>query len=245
MLEIKDLHVAVEGKQILHGVTITVKDGERVALMGPNGSGKSTLAYTLMGHPKYVVTAGAITFNGEDVLAMEPDERSRKGLFLSFQYPASISGVTLANFLRQALLAHGKRLSIPAFRKELTKHMGELGIDAAFAERYLNEGFSGGEKKRAEILQLSMLQPKIAVLDETDSGLDIDAIRIVAEGVNTAHAANPVMSTLIITHYQRILHYLKPDTVYVLARGKIVKQGGAELVAELEKKGYGWITGEL
>lgn len=245
MLEIKDLHVEIEGKKILDGVTLTVKDGERVALMGPNGSGKSTLAYTLTGHPKYVVTSGSITFNGEDVLALEPDARSRLGLFLSFQYPASVSGVTLSNFLRQALLSHGKRMSIPAFRKELAKRMESLGIDPAFAERYLNEGFSGGEKKRAEILQLSMLSPKLAVLDETDSGLDIDAVRIVADGVNAAHAANPTMATLVITHYQRILHYLQPDTVHVLHKGKIIKSGGKELALELEKKGYGWITGEL
>lgn len=245
MLEITDIHVEVEGKQVLNGVTFTVKDGERVALMGPNGSGKSTLAYTIMGHPKYTVTKGSITFNGEDVLTMEPDARSRLGLFLSFQYPASISGVTLSNFLRQAMISHGKRMSIPAFRKELAKRMETLGMDPSFAERYLNEGFSGGEKKRAEILQLSMLEPKLAILDETDSGLDIDAIRIVAEGVNKAHDANPAMATLVITHYQRILHYLQPDTVYVLSKGKIVKSGGKELALELEKKGYGWITGEL
>jgi Fe-S cluster assembly ATP-binding protein len=245
MLEIKDLHVEVEGKKILNGLTLTVHDGERVALMGPNGSGKSTLAYTLMGHPKYVVTSGSITFNGKDVLAMEPDERSREGLFLSFQYPASISGVTLSNFLRQALISHGKRMSIPAFRKELTKEMEQLGINSAFADRYLNEGFSGGEKKRAEILQLSMLKPKLAILDETDSGLDIDAIRVVAEGVNKVHADNQHMSTLIITHYQRILHYLQPDTVHVLHQGKIIKSGKQELVEQLERKGYGWITGEL
>jgi Fe-S cluster assembly ATP-binding protein len=245
MLTIKDLHVEIEGKKILNGVTLTIKDGERVALMGPNGSGKSTLAYTLMGHPKYVVTSGSIEFNGQDVLTMEADERSRAGLFLSFQYPASISGVTLSNFLRQAMISHGKRKSIPAFRKDLLEQMGNLGIDKVFADRYLNEGFSGGEKKRAEILQLSMLQPKLAILDETDSGLDIDAIRVVADGVNKVHEQHPNMSTLVITHYQRILHYLQPDTVYVLYKGKIIKHGGKELVDELEKKGYGWITGEL
>ena len=245
MLQINDLHVSVEGKEILSGVTLTVHDGEKVALMGPNGSGKSTLAYTLMGHPKYTVTAGTIHFNGQDVLAMSPDERARSGLFLSFQYPATIAGVTLANFLRQALLSQDKRMSIPAFRKELAKQMELLGIDPSFAERYLNEGFSGGEKKRAEILQLALLQPKLAILDETDSGLDIDAIRVVAQGVNRVREANPHMSTLIITHYQRILHSLEPDTVYVLYKGKIIRSGGKELVAELEKKGYGWITGEL
>jgi Fe-S cluster assembly ATP-binding protein len=245
MLNITDLHVEIDGKEILRGVSLTINDGERVALMGPNGSGKSTLAYTLMGHPKYVVTKGAVTFNGADVLAMSPDERSKSGLFLSFQYPASISGVTMSNFLRQALISHDKRMSIPAFRKELKTHMDALGMNAAFADRYLNEGFSGGEKKRAEILQLSMLKPALAILDETDSGLDIDAIRVVAEGVNRVHAENPQMSTLVITHYQRILHYLQPDTVYVLANGAIVRKGGKELVEELEKKGYGWITGEL
>jgi Fe-S cluster assembly ATP-binding protein len=245
MLEIKDLHVEIEGKQILNGITLTVKQGERVALMGPNGSGKSTLAYTLMGHPKYTVTAGSITFNGKDVLSMEPDERSREGLFLSFQYPASISGVTLSNFLRQAMISHGKRMSLPAFRKELAAKMEKLGMNPAFAERYLNEGFSGGEKKRAEILQLTMLKPAIAILDETDSGLDIDAIRIVSEGVNAVHQENKQMSSIVITHYQRILHYLQPDTVHVIYKGKIIKSGGKELVEELEKKGYGWITGEL
>jgi len=245
MLEIKDLHVSVEGKEILKGVSLSIKTGERVALMGPNGSGKSTLAYTLMGHPKYTITSGSVIFEGKDILTMEPDERSRLGLFLSFQYPASIAGVTLANFLRQALISHNKRMSIPAFRKELFKEMANLEIPESFADRYLNEGFSGGEKKRAEILQLSMLKPKLAILDETDSGLDIDAIRVVAEGVNKAHADNPTMSSLVITHYQRILHYLQPDTVHVLYNGRIVKSGGKELALELEKKGYGWITGEL
>jgi Fe-S cluster assembly ATP-binding protein len=245
MLTITNLHVSVEGKEILKGLSLTVKPGERVAVMGPNGSGKSTLAYTLMGHPKYVVTSGSITFNNVDVLAMSPDERSRAGLFLSFQYPASISGVTLANFLRQAMLAHGQKLSLPKFRALLADEMRALQMDPAFAERYLNEGFSGGEKKRAEILQLAMLKPKLAVLDETDSGLDIDAIRIVAEGVNRAHAADSAMSTIVITHYHRILQYLKPDTVHVLHDGRIVKSGGESLVHELEKKGYGWITGAL
>ncbi len=245
MLAINNLHVTVDGKEILTGLTLNVKPGERVAIMGPNGSGKSTLAFTLMGHPKYVVTAGSVMWSGEDVLALSPDARSRLGMFLSFQYPASINGVTLSNFLRQAMIAHGKRLSLPKFRAALAKEMQTLGVDPAFAERELNVGFSGGEKKRVEILQLAMLQPKIAILDETDSGLDIDAIRVVAEGVNHAHAQNPEMCTIVITHYQRILDYLKPDTVYVLASGKIVKSGGAELITELEKKGYGWITGNL
>lgn len=245
MLVIHNLHVAVEDKEILKGLSLTVKPGERVAIMGPNGSGKSTLAYALMGHPKYVITAGSVTFNGEDVLALEPFARSRLGLFLSFQYPASISGVTLSNFLRQAMLAHGHKLSLPKFRAALAEEMRALQMDPAFAERYLNEGFSGGEKKRAEILQLAMLKPKLAILDETDSGLDIDAIRIVADGVNRAHAADSTMATVVITHYHRILQYLKPDTVHVLHDGRIVKSGGEELVHELEKKGYGWITGSL
>jgi Fe-S cluster assembly ATP-binding protein len=245
MLQITDLHVEIDGKKILNGVSLTIKPGERVALMGPNGSGKSTLAYTLMGHPKYVVTRGTMKYNGVDIVPLSPDERARLGLFLSFQYPASISGVTVSNFLRQAMLAQGKRLSIPAFRKELLTRMAQLGIPESFADRSVNQGFSGGEKKRLEILQLSLLAPTLAILDETDSGLDIDAIRVVAQGVNRAHEANPVMSTLVITHYQRILHFLQPDSVYVLSRGVIVKSGGPELVAELEKKGYGWITGEL
>jgi Fe-S cluster assembly ATP-binding protein len=243
MLGIENLHVSIEGKPILKGVSLTVKPGERVAIMGPNGSGKSTLAYALMGHPKYEVTAGSVTFNGEDVLALSPDARSRLGLFLSFQYPATISGVTLANFLRQAMLAHGHKLSLPKFRALLTDEMAALHIDPSFAERYLNEGFSGGEKKRAEILQLALLQPLLAILDETDSGLDIDAIRVVAEGVNRAHTRNTAMSSITITHYHRILEYLKPDTVYVLHDGRIVRSGGEALVHELEKKGYGWITG--
>ena len=245
MLTITNLYVSVEDKEILKGLSLTVNSGERVAIMGPNGSGKSTLAYTLMGHPKYVVTSGSITFNGVDVLTMAPDERSRAGLFLSFQYPASISGVTLSNFLRQAMLAHGQKISLPKFRALLADEMRALQMDLVFAERYLNEGFSGGEKKRAEILQLAMLKPKLAVLDETDSGLDIDAIRIVADGVNRVHAADSTMATIVITHYHRILEYLKPDTVHVLHDGRIVKSGGVEIVYELEKKGYGWITGAL
>jgi Fe-S cluster assembly ATP-binding protein len=245
MLQITNLHVSIDNKPILKGLTLSIQDGERVAIMGPNGSGKSTLAATLMGHPSYTVTSGSITLNGKDVLAMTPDERSRAGLFLSFQYPAAISGVTLSNFLRQAMIAHGKRLSLPKFRAKLHEEMRALEMDVAFAERALNEGFSGGEKKRAEILQLAMLEPTAAILDETDSGLDIDAIRIVADGVNAARKKNPAMATIVITHYQRILEYLQPDTVHVLFDGKIVRSGGAELVRELEKKGYGWITGAL
>ncbi len=245
MLKIDNLHVSVEGKEILKGVSLTIKPGERVALMGPNGSGKSTLAYSLMGHPKYIITKGSVTFEDKDVLALEPHERSLAGLFLSFQYPSSVPGVSLANFLRTALIAHGTRLSIPKFRQLLKDEMAKLGVPESFAERSINQGFSGGEKKRAEILQLAMLKPKIAILDETDSGLDIDAIKTVAEGVNRVHAENPAMSTLVITHYQRILHYLRPDTVYVMHDGKIIKTGGPELVNELEKKGYGWLTGSF
>ena len=245
MITITDLHVSVQGKPILKGLTLSAKDGERVAIMGPNGSGKSTLAYALMGHPSYEITSGSVTLNGEDVLAMSPDERSRAGLFLSFQYPSSIGGVTLANFLRQAMIAHGKRMSLPKFRTHLFEVMDSLSIPREFAERSLNVGFSGGEKKRIEILQLALLQPLVAVLDETDSGLDIDAIKIVAEGVNKAREANPAMTSLVITHYQRILHYLEPDSVHVLYDGRIVKSGGRELALEIEKKGYGWITGAL
>jgi Fe-S cluster assembly ATP-binding protein len=245
MLVIKDLCVRIDGKDVLKELSLTAQPGERVAIMGPNGSGKSTLAYTLMGHPSYEVTSGSVTFNGADVLAMSPDERSRAGLFLSFQYPSSIAGVTLANFLRQAMIAHGKRMSLPKFRTHLFEVMDSLSIPREFAERSVNVGFSGGEKKRVEILQLALLQPSLALLDETDSGLDIDAIKIVADGVNAARAANPEMISLVITHYQRILHFLQPDTVHVLFDGAIVKSGGKELALELEKKGYGWITGSL
>jgi Fe-S cluster assembly ATP-binding protein len=245
-LEIRNLHVSVQDKQILKGVNLIVKQGEVHALMGPNGSGKSTLAYTLMGHPNYHVDAGQVIFNGIDLLELEPDERSRLGLFLAFQYPVAVPGVTLANFLRTAINARRKAVNpedrgmpIPEFRKILKDKMALLQVDQSFAGRYLNEGFSGGEKKRAEILQLATLQPEIAILDETDSGLDIDALRTVAEGVEAL--TGPDLGVLVITHYQRILNYIKPDVVLVMFQGRIVETGGRDLALELEEKGYDWI----
>ena len=246
-LEIRNLHVAVDDTEILKGIDLLVKQGEIHALMGPNGSGKSTLAYALAGHPAYEPTAGQIIFDGQDLLEMEPDERSRAGLFLAFQYPVAVPGVTVANFLRQALNARqraedpdDKGISIPAFRRMLKQKMDLLNMDHKFAGRYLNEGFSGGEKKRAEILQMATLEPKIAVMDETDSGLDIDALRIVAEGaLRLKEELN--MGMLIITHYQRILNYIEPDRVHVMLQGRIVESGGPELALELEEKGYDWL----
>ncbi|MCB9451654.1 MAG: Fe-S cluster assembly ATPase SufC [Anaerolineaceae bacterium] len=245
-LEIRNLHVSVEDKPILRGVNLTVKQGEVHALMGPNGSGKSTLANALMGHPAYEVTAGQVIYDGQDLLEMEADERSRAGLFLAFQYPVSIPGVTLANFLRQAINSRmkaedpeSKGISVPEFIRLLRGKMDYLQMDHSFAGRYLNEGFSGGEKKRAEILQMATLQPKIAVLDETDSGLDIDALRIVSEGVN--RLKGPDMGVLVITHYQRILNYIKPQHVHVMFEGQIVENGGPELALKLEENGYDWI----
>lgn len=245
-LEIRNLHVSVEDRPILRGVNLTVKQGEIHALMGPNGSGKSTLAHVLMGHPAYEVTAGQIIFDGKDLLEMEPDERSRAGLFLAFQYPVAIPGVTLANFLRQAINARmkaedpdSKGISIGDFRRLMIEKMDALKIEHDFAGRYLNDGFSGGEKKRAEILQMAILNPRMAVLDETDSGLDIDALRIVAEGVNSL--IGPNLGVLIITHYQRILNYIKPDYVHVMYDGQIVESGGPELALRLEEQGYDWV----
>jgi Fe-S cluster assembly ATP-binding protein len=248
VLTIDNLRVAIDGKEILRGVDLTIRQGEVHALMGPNGSGKSTLSYALMGHPNYEVTGGTATLDGVDLLAMEPDERAKAGLFLAFQYPTSIPGVTVANFLRHAVTnvrnperKEGEEL-IPMrdFRKELRAEMDELGMDPDFARRYLNEGFSGGEKKRAEVLQLAMLRPAIAILDETDSGLDIDAVRIVSEGVNKV-AAKSATGVLVITHYQRILNYIKPRFVHILFGGRIVESGGPELVTVLEEKGYDWV----
>lgn len=246
VLEIRNLHVSVQDKPILRGVNLTIKQGEIHALMGPNGSGKSTLANALLGHPAYKITGGQIIFDGEDMLEMEPDERSRAGLFLAFQYPVSIPGVTLANFLRQAINARmkavdpdSKGISIPNFRRLMKEKMDFLHMDHSFAGRYLNEGFSGGEKKRAEILQMAVLNPKIAILDETDSGLDIDALRIVAEGVNTLRG--PDMGALVITHYQRILNYITPEFVHVMFEGQIVESGGADLALRLEEQGYDWV----
>ena len=240
-LIIKDLHVSIDGKQILKGLNLTVNPGEVSALMGPNGSGKSTLAYALIGHPNYKIDSGNIFYNGENIIEMPVDQRARKGLFLSFQYPSEISGVTVSNFLRTALNAKtGKNLSIMDFHKLLKDKMNLLKMKDEFARRYLNEGFSGGEKKRAEILQMAVLQPSMAILDETDSGLDIDALKAVADGVN--HLMNPSLGVLIITHYKRILNYIKPDTVHVMIDGRIVKSGHSELVHELEKRGYDWLS---
>lgn len=248
-LEIKDLHVKVEDVEILHGIDLIVPAGEVHAIMGPNGTGKSTLAYTLMGHPKYHVESGDVLLNGKSILSSSPQERSHAGLFLAFQYPVAIPGVTVANFLRTALNAHRKALdpayhgiSIPEFRKLMLEKMKLLEMDPKMGGRYLNDGFSGGEKKRVEILQMAMLDPKMAVLDETDSGLDIDALRIVAEGINTLK--NDKMGILVITHYQRILNYLKPDIVHVMVDGKIVESGGPELALRLEKEGYSWVKAE-
>jgi len=241
---IEDLHVSVEDKPILRGVNLAVQQGEIHALMGPNGSGKSTLANALMGHPKYAVTGGRVLFQGQDVLTMSVDERARLGMFLAFQYPVAIPGVSLGNFLRAATRAvQGSSLTAGAFRKELMDKMKLLKMDPSFAARYVNDGLSGGEKKRAEVLQMALLKPKIAVMDETDSGLDIDALRIVAEGVNTIHT--PEMGVLVITHYQRLLNYIKPEFVHVLVAGQIVKSGGYELVEQLEAEGYDPIIREI
>jgi Fe-S cluster assembly ATP-binding protein len=245
-LIVKNLHVSIEGKEILKGLNLEIKPGEIHAIMGPNGTGKSTLAYSLMGHPTYEITEGEIFFGGEDILEMDPDERSRAGMFLAFQYPVSIPGVTVANFLRTALNARrraenpdDKGISILEFRKMLKEKMDLLKMDHAFAGRYLNDGFSGGEKKRAEILQMATLKPKIAVLDETDSGLDIDALRIVSEGVNALSGDD--LGVLVITHYQRLLNYIKPHFVHIMFDGRIVESGGPELALRLEEDGYDWI----
>jgi len=253
-LEIKDLHVSIEGKQILKGVDLTVVQGEIHAIMGPNGSGKSTLANTLMGHPKYKVDSGDILVNGESIVGMAPDLRAKRGLFLAFQYPLEISGVPLAQFLRSAYRSlkgeaksdakgvGGEMISALAFKKKLEEKMKEVDMDPAFTKRYLNEGFSGGEKKRAEVLQMAILQPAIAIMDETDSGLDIDAVRKVAEVV--ARMAGPQMGVLLITHYQRILEYIRPQFVHVMVNGRIFRSGGPELSKLLEEKGYSWIEQE-
>ncbi|WP_029135957.1 Fe-S cluster assembly ATPase SufC [Nakamurella lactea] len=241
-LEIRDLHVSVltdeAPKEILRGVDLTVSSGETHAIMGPNGSGKSTLAYSLAGHPKYQVTSGTVSLDGEDVLAMTVDQRARAGLFLAMQYPVEIPGVSMTNFLRTAATAvRGEAPPIRKWVKEVKEAMAGLEIEPEFAERSVNEGFSGGEKKRHEILQLELLKPKIAVLDETDSGLDIDALRVVSEGVNT-YQANNNGGVLLITHYTRILRYIKPDAVHVFSAGRVVESGGAELADELETNGY-------
>jgi Fe-S cluster assembly ATP-binding protein len=243
-LIVKDLHVSVDKKPILKGLDLEVKKGEVHAIMGPNGSGKSTLAMTLMGHPKYEMEKGQILFEGEDIGELAADERSRKGLFLAFQYPTAIPGVSVANFLRTALNARRKEkgegaIPVKEFRTLMKGHMATLKMDDSFAGRYMNEGFSGGEKKRAEILQMSVLKPSIAVLDETDSGLDIDALKVVSDGVNALRGKD--IGIVLITHYQRLLNYIKPDFVHVLVAGKIVRSGGPELALELEEKGYDWL----
>jgi Fe-S cluster assembly ATP-binding protein len=243
-LEIRNLHVRVEDREILHGVDLAVRKGETHALMGPNGSGKSTLANTLMGNPNYEVTEGRIVLNGEDLTDADPDERAKAGLFMAFQYPATIPGVSVANFLRMAVNARREDpIKVKEFGAMLKENMEILRIRREFTSRYLNEGFSGGEKKRAEILQLAMLQPDFAILDETDSGLDIDALRIVADGVNAMRGDD--RGFLIITHYTRILEYVKPDFVHILIDGRIVREGGAELATELEVKGYEWVREEV
>ncbi len=247
VLDIRNLHVSVNDKPILKGVTLTVKQGEVHALMGRNGSGKSTLAYAILGHPAYEVTEGEIYFEGQNVLEMEPDERSRAGLFLAFQYPTAIPGVTVANFLRSAINARRKALnpedkgiSIPEFRKLLTGKMSFLKVDPSFAGRYLNDGFSGGEKKRAEILQMATLDPKIAILDETDSGLDIDALRVVADGVKSL--IGPNLGVLVITHYEQFLNYIRPEFVHIMFEGRIVEEGGFDLAEKIQDQGYDWIA---
>ena len=238
LLAIADLHVRVEGKTILHGVDLEVPRGEVHALMGPNGSGKSTLAAVLLGHPSFKVTAGRILFKGQDVTGLAADERARLGMFLAFQYPVEVPGVSVLNFLRTSLGAlKGQDVPVRAFRETLQQKLSQLGMDLSFARRNLNEGFSGGEKKRCEVLQLSVLEPELAILDETDSGLDIDAIRIVAETV--ARLRSPAFSALVITHYMRILGFLRPDVVHVLFEGRVVRSGGPELAEELERTGYG------
>jgi len=249
-LEIRDLHVSVETKEgpkpILRGVDLTIASGETHAIMGPNGSGKSTLAYSIAGHPKYTITGGTVTLDGEDVLAMTVDERARAGLFLAMQYPVEVPGVSVSNFLRTAATAvRGEAPNLRHWVKEVKTAMADLDIDPAFAERSVNEGFSGGEKKRHEILQMRLLKPAIAILDETDSGLDIDALRTVAEAVNTIHEQQQDLGLLVITHYQRLLNYINPDSVHVLMDGQIVREGGPELALELEEKGYDWIREEV
>ncbi|HEY1591370.1 MAG TPA: Fe-S cluster assembly ATPase SufC [Solirubrobacteraceae bacterium] len=246
-LEIRDLHVRAGEKEILRGLDLAVSKGEIHALMGPNGSGKSTLANTIMGHPNLEVTEGAIIFNGEDITAASPDERARMGLFMAFQYPVSVPGVTVTKYLRTVLNAHREAhgeepIPLKEFRQTVEAAMKLTNVPKEFSSRYLNEGFSGGEKKRMEILQLALQRPEVAILDETDSGLDIDALRVVANGVNSV--AGPDMGVLIITHYQRILHLVQPSHVHVIYQGRIVREGGPDLVTELEEKGYGWITDE-
>jgi len=244
MLKIENLHVEIDGNEIIKGLSLEVGKGEIHAIMGPNGSGKSTLANVLMGHPRYELTEGSVTFEGEDVLELEPDERAKMGMFLAFQYPSEVPGVSVANFLRTAVNSvREKELSPMEMYRLLQEKMRIMKMDPKFAERYLNEGFSGGEKKRNEILQMLMLDPKLAIMDETDSGLDIDALQVVARGVNEIRS--PEFSAVIITHYQRILRYIEPDHVHVMLDGRIVTSGGKELAEELEEKGYDWVRQEF
>ncbi len=247
-LVIRNLHASIDGAEILKGIDLDLSKGEVHAIMGPNGSGKSTLAHVLMGHPAYEVTAGDVTFKGENVLDLEPDERSRLGMFLAFQYPHAVPGVTVSSFLRQAINAHRKGgpdgadnpISAKEFGNKVRAALEMLKVDKSLSSRYLNDGFSGGEKKRLEILQMAMLEPELAILDETDSGLDIDALKIVSQGVNTL--AGPELGVLVITHYQRILNYIRPDHVHILMDGRIVRSGGAELALELEQSGYAGVA---
>lgn len=261
VLEIRNLHATVEDKEILKGVNLTLRSGEIHALMGPNGSGKSTLAYVVAGHPHYQITEGDILLDGESVLEMEPDERTKAGIFLAFQYPVAVPGVSVANFLRTAVSnvrgytaqpaeAEGRSgvigsnlMPMRDFRKELTDKMKEFNVDPSFARRYLNDGFSGGEKKRTEVLQMAMLAPKFAIMDESDSGLDIDALRVVADGINKL--ATPERGFLLITHYQRLLNYVKPEYVSIFYDGRVVMTGGPEVAHTLEEKGYGWVEKEF
>ena len=248
LLEINDLHASIDGKEILKGINLEINAGEVHAIMGPNGSGKSTLSAVLVGNPAYEVTRGTIRFNGKDVLAMSPEERSREGMFLSFQYPVEIPGVSMVNFKRAAVNEHRKHRGLPQltaseFLKLMREKRAIVELDNKLANRSVNEGFSGGEKKRNEIFQMAMLEPTLSILDETDSGLDIDALRIVADGVNKLKT--PETSVIVITHYQRLLDYIKPDIVHVLYKGRIVKTSGPELALELEEKGYDWIKKEL
>jgi Fe-S cluster assembly ATP-binding protein len=245
-LVIQDLHVSIGEQEIIRGLSLAVPKGEVHAIMGPNGSGKSTLAKVLAGHPDYVVTSGSVTMDGENILELEPDQRARQGLFLAFQYPSEIAGVTIANFLRaavQARLPEGEELEATDYYARLYKEMDALGMDRSFTSRSVNEGFSGGEKKRNEILQMAMLEPRYAVLDETDSGLDIDALKIVAQGVNALRG--PKLGILLITHYQRLLNYIVPDHVHVMVKGRIELSGGKELALQLEEKGYDWVREDI
>jgi len=261
VLEIRNLHASVEDREILKGVNLTLRSGEIHALMGPNGSGKSTLAYVIAGHPHYTITEGDILLNGESILEMEADERTKAGLFLAFQYPVAVPGVSVANFLRTAVSnvrgytaqqaeADGRGgvigsnlMPMREFRKELNEKMKEFNVDPSFARRYLNDGFSGGEKKRTEVLQMAMLEPKFAIMDESDSGLDIDALRVVADGINKL--ATPDRGFLLITHYQRLLNYVKPHYVSIFYDGRVVMTGGPEIAHVLEEKGYGWVEREF